>query len=147
MLVHPSPQFFVTMRQNQGNYTLPWQQVKILFLGESNGKVKFLLVTCARAKLPQSCLPLCDQMDCRLPGSSVLGIIQARILEWVAMPSSRGSSWPRDQTHIFTSPALAGGFFTTSNTWEALDSHNWVLILVTRGLAKQLHFEGVLSYF
>ena len=39
-------------------------------------------------------------MDCSLPGSSVHGILQARILEWVAMPSSRESSWPTDQTHV-----------------------------------------------
>ena len=55
---------------------------------------------CMRAKLLQSCLTLCDAMDCSLPGSSVHGILQARILEWVSMPSSRGSSWPRDQTQI-----------------------------------------------
>ena len=44
----------------------------------------------------QSCQTLCDPMDCSLPGSSVHSILQARILEWVAMPSSRGSSWARD---------------------------------------------------
>ena len=43
---------------------------------------------------------LCDPMDCSLPGSSVLGILQARILESVAMRSSRGSSRLRDQTHV-----------------------------------------------
>ena len=43
---------------------------------------------------------LCEPMDCSLPGSSVHGILQARILEGVVMPSSRGSSWPRDQTHV-----------------------------------------------
>ena len=43
---------------------------------------------------------LCDSMDCSLQGSSVHGILQARILEWVAIPSSRGSSQPRDQSHI-----------------------------------------------
>ena len=48
-----------------------------------------------------------------------IGIFQARVLEWVAMPSSRGSSQPRDQTCVSMSPALAGGFFTTSATWEA----------------------------
>ena len=42
----------------------------------------------------------CDHMDCRPPGSSVPGILQARILEWVAMPSSRGSSPPRDRTRV-----------------------------------------------
>ena len=44
------------------------------------------------------CPTLCDPMDCSPPGSSVHEILQARILEWVAIPSSRESSWPRDQT-------------------------------------------------
>ena len=48
------------------------------------------------AKLLQSYPTLCDPLDCNPPGSSVHGILQARILEWVAMPSSQGSSWPRD---------------------------------------------------
>ena len=48
----------------------------------------------------QSCLTLCDSMDCSLPGSSIHGIFQARILGWVAMPSSRGSSQPRDRTQL-----------------------------------------------
>ena len=47
------------------------------------------------SKLLQSCSTLCDPMDCSLPDSSVHGILQARILEWVAMPSSRGSSQPQ----------------------------------------------------
>ena len=51
------------------------------------------------AKSLQSCLTLCDLVDCGLSGSSVHGILQARILEWVAMSSSRGSSRPRDWTH------------------------------------------------
>ena len=50
------------------------------------------------AKFLQSCPTLEDPMDCSPPGSSVHGILQARILEWVAMLSSRGSSWPRDWT-------------------------------------------------
>ena len=48
-----------------------------------------------------SCVWLCDPMECNLPGSSVHGIFQARVLEWVAISFSRGPSWPRDQTHIF----------------------------------------------
>ena len=48
----------------------------------------------------QSCLTLCDSIDCSLPGFSVHGILQARILEWVASPSSRGSSQPRDRTQV-----------------------------------------------
>ena len=55
---------------------------------------------CVCAKSLQSCLTLCDPMDCSPPGSPVHGILQARILEWVAMPSSRGSSPPRDETCI-----------------------------------------------
>ena len=54
-----------------------------------------------------------------LPGFSGHGILQVRILEWVAMPFSRGSSRPRDRSTSPTAPALAGGFFTTSATWEA----------------------------
>ena len=51
-------------------------------------------------------------MDCSPPGSSVHGISQARILEWVAMPSSRGSSQPKDQSHVSCVSCIAGGFFT-----------------------------------
>ena len=57
----------------------------------------------------QSCLTVCHPMDGSLPGSSVHGILQARILEWVAMPSSRGSSQPRDRTQV---SCIAGRFFT-----------------------------------
>ena len=61
---------------------------------------------------------LCNPMDCSPPGSSVNGILQARILEWVANSFSRGSSWPRDRTLSLTTPALTGRFSTTSATWE-----------------------------
>ena len=60
--------------------------------------------------------PLCNPMDLSPPSSSDRGILQARILESVAMPSSRVSSWPRDGSASL-SPALTGGFFTTSATW------------------------------
>ena len=56
-----------------------------------------------------SCVRLCDPMDCSLPGSSVHGILQARILEWVAFPFSRGPSPPRDQIQV---SCIAGRFFT-----------------------------------
>ena len=64
----------------------------------------------------QSCLSLCNPVDCSSPGSSVHGIFQARILEWVAFPFSRGSSQPRDWTQVF----IAGRFFTVWVTREAL---------------------------
>ena len=59
-----------------------------------------LLITSACAKSIQSCLTLCDPVDCSLPGSSVHGILQARILEGVTMPSSRESSRSRDRTRV-----------------------------------------------
>ena len=57
----------------------------------------------------QSCPTLCDPMDCSLPGSSVHGIVQARILEWVAMLFSRGTSRPRDPKEV---SGITGTFFT-----------------------------------
>ena len=66
----------------------------------------------------QLCLILCDPMDCSLPGSdsSAHGILQARILEWVAIPFSRRSSWPRGQT---CASYIAGRFFTAWATRQA----------------------------
>ena len=55
---------------------------------------------CIQAKLLQPCPTLCNPIDCNPPGSSVHGILQASILEWVSMPSSRGSSQPRDWIRI-----------------------------------------------
>ena len=61
----------------------------------------------------RSCPTLCNCMDCSLPGSSVPGILQAGILKWVAMPSSRGSSQPRDRTQV---SCIAGRFFISRLT-------------------------------
>ena len=68
------------------------------------------------AKSLQSCPALCDPMDCSPPSSSVRGIPQARILEWVSMPSSRDLPHPGIEHMSLSSPALAGGIFTTSAT-------------------------------
>ena len=85
---------------------------------------------CPRAQL---CLTLCNPMDCRQPGSSVHGIFLVRILEWVTMPSSRGSSRPKNWTcvsctaggfshHWATRKALKGGWLAgkSEETWHAL---------------------------
>ena len=64
---------------------------------------------CVYAKSLQSCPTLCDPMEYRPPGSSVHGVLQARILEWAAFASSRGSSLPSDPTQV---SCIAGGFFT-----------------------------------
>ena len=83
----------------------------------------------------QSCMTPCDLMDCSPPDSSVHGILQARILEWVAISFSRGSSWPEDWAISFSRGSswpedwtwifyvscryVAGRFFTTATTWKA----------------------------
>ena len=72
--------------------------------------LEFPKCACVHAKSLQSCPTLCDPMDCSPPGSSVHGILQARILKWVAIPFSKGSSQPRDQ--ISWGSCTAGGFFT-----------------------------------
>ena len=66
-----------------------------------NMKVKVLVA--------QLCPTLCSSVDCSLPGSSLLGILQARALEWVAIPFFRGFSQPRDRTQL---SCIAGRFIT-----------------------------------
>ena len=74
----------------------------------------------------QSCLTLCDLMDCSLPGPSVHGISQARKLEWVSIPFSRGSSQPGILTHV---SCITGGFFTIWTIREVLISYYSSLVL------------------
>ena len=82
----------------------------------SKSQLKYHLIcdlsACVCAKLLQSCLALCDPVGYSLPGSSIHGILQARILEWAAMPSFKGSSWPRNQTWVsYVSCAKTTKFF------------------------------------
>ena len=79
------------------------------------------LVERVKVWVTQSWPTLCDPTDCSLQGSSVHGILQARTLEWVAMPSSRGSSQPRDPAWVSHS---VGRFFTLWATREALPNRN-----------------------
>ena len=74
---------------------------------------------CLPAQSLQSCLALCDPMECSLPGSSVHGILQVRILEWVAISFLRGSSSPKYPTHVFCVSCMAGDFFIHWAIWEA----------------------------
>ena len=69
-----------------------------------------------------SSVRLCNSTDCSPPGSSAHGILQARILEWVVMPSSRGFPHPGMEPESLVSPALAGRFFTTASPGKPLDS-------------------------
>ena len=73
----------------------------------------------SEVKVTQSCVTFCYPMDCRTTGSCVHGILQARLLEWVAISFSRGSSWPRDWNLV---SCIAGRFFTIWATREAQDS-------------------------
>ena len=75
--------------------------------------------SCVRCEgeFSQSCLTLCDPMDCSLPGFSIHGILQARILEWVTISFSRGSSQPRDWTWV---SHIGGRRFNLWATGEAL---------------------------
>ena len=75
----------------------------------------FIVVSFPFPVLVSQLCPLCDPMDCSLLGSSVHGILQLRILEWVAIPFSKGSSQPRDQTQV---SCIAGRFFTVWATRE-----------------------------
>ena len=69
---------------------------------------------------PESCLTLYNPLDCSPPGSSVYEILQARILEWVAISSSRGSSQPRDQTHV---SYIAGRCFISETSGKPFMYH------------------------
>ena len=81
---------------------------------------KLQTAVCARAKSLPSCLTLCDPVECSPPGFSVHGILQAKILERVAMASSRGASRLRDRICGFLKcPVSAGGFLNTSTPREA----------------------------
>ena len=86
---------------------------------------------------------LCNSVDCNLPGSSVHGILQARILEWVTVPFSRGSSQARDQTQV---SHIAGGYFTVWATREALKGTQKFL-LALRPRAEAMIWKGQIQSF
>ena len=118
------PSFF---KKSSQSYLVPFQSIVITWWilkedGISSPKSKlshWALHMCLCAKSLQLCPTLCGPMHCHLPDHSVHGILQAKILEWVAMPSSRGSSRPRDRTCISFISCIGGRFFTTSTTREA----------------------------
>ena len=74
---------------------------------------------CEHAKSPQSCLTLCDHMNYSLPGSSVMGISRQEYWSGLSCPLPGDLPNPGTEPISVISPALAGGFFTTSATWEA----------------------------
>ena len=79
----------------------------------------------------QSCLTICDPTDCNMPGSSVHRLLQARILEWIAVRFSRGFSWPRHQTRV---SCIAGRLYLRSHKGSPehqrhCQDHSWSLAL------------------
>ena len=83
----------------------------------SHETTTILLISYVFVLVAQSCPTLCDPMDCSPPSFSVHGILQARILEWIAIPFSGGTSQPRDWTLVF---CLTGRFFTIWATGKSI---------------------------
>ena len=101
--------------QGAEKYSNPTKEAMVLGpkLGHPFGKSTCHHLWSLKVLDAQSCLTLWDPMDCSPPGSSVRGILQARTLEWVAVPSSGGSSQPKHRTHM---SCTAGRFSTVSAT-------------------------------
>ena len=74
---------------------LNWTYIYYIKMGSEISWNSMLSYACICTKSPQSCPTLCDPMDCSPPGSSVCAILQAKILKWLVLSSSRGSSWPK----------------------------------------------------
>ena len=89
-----------------------------------------------KMSVAQSCLTLCSPMDCSPPGSSVHGISQGKILECVAMPSSRGSSQPRDRTQ-----QISDTFFTA---WATRESVTLATLYQNTSLLRLLNLNSVI---
>ena len=90
----------------------------------------------SESDVAQSCWTLCDPVDCSLPGSSIHGTFQARVLEWGAISFSRGSSQPRDRTRV---SCPAGRFFTD---WAIREAGNGKIIFFTWGRAVSFWSTG-----
>ena len=106
---------YFTSMWDECNFAVVWACFGIAFLWDWNENWPFpvLQPLLEESEVAQSCLTPCNPMNCSPPGSSIHGIFQARILEWVAPPFSRGSSWTRDQTWV---SHLSGRFFTIWTT-------------------------------
>ena len=142
---------------SEGQRTGSWQHFEVTYFSswipaswhlfppnpsESRRSSSSLTKCLAVVLVTQSCPTLCYLTDCSPPGCSVHGILQARLLEWVAIPCSRGSSWARDRTQISW---IAGRFVTiwaTGKSWQSVwvpmswriwDPSKWALILLIQG--------------
>ena len=104
---------FLTQGSNPGlPHCKRWILYQLSHKGSPDGKVKW-------SEVAQSCLTLWDPMDYSLPGSSLHGILQARVLEWVAISFSRGSSRPRDRTQVYCIPGRCFNLWATREAqWQ-----------------------------
>ena len=113
-IITPNYSFYVI------NFIFVWcsmlaNDIQILYFGLRCSKDPYpIFESESESEVVQSCPTLCNPMDCSPAGSSVHGILQARILEWVAISFSRGSSQPRDRTRI---SCIEGRCF---NLWPTL---------------------------
>ena len=115
-------------------------------LGQDSTYIYICIYICAvHTKSLQLCPTLCDPLDYSLPGSSVHGILQARVLEWVSVPS-RGSSQSRDRTCIFCSSYIAGRFLTAEPlgkphvyTFSPMNLNNFHLCSSLQSVGAQFH--------
>ena len=107
LVLHSLPELTVFLTYSKSSQYLNAQFITIFSYFKNMAYINFIVIfyvyVCANSL--QLCLTLWDPMDGSSPGSSVLGILQARILEWVAISSSRGFSHPRVQPTSLTSPA------------------------------------------
>jgi len=83
-----------------------------------------VIIRWSESEVTQLCPTLCNPVDCSLPGFSVHGIFQARILEWVAISFSRGSSWPRGRTQV---SCIVGRRFTL---WVTREAHYYKILVI-----------------
>ena len=93
------------------------------------------------SEVTQSCPALCDPMDCGLPGSSIHGIFQARVLEWVAISFSRGSSQPRDQTQV---SCTAGWHFTSELLRKSILKNRDIILPTKICIVKAMVFSVIM---
>ena len=92
---------------------------------------------------------LCDPLDCSPSGFSVQGVFQARIQEWIAISSSRGSSWPGDWTHVSCVSFTAGGFFTSESQGKPSilsEAPHFPSVSLSWRFCPKLSFTPVLSF-
>ena len=107
-------------------YLESWCMMELMF--QMNRSISLFFIICVCVLVVQSCLTLCDAMNRSPPGSSVHGFLQARILEWIAIPFSTGSSWPKDQGLVF---CITGRFFTIWATGKSFSLYIKCLLIGT----------------